>query len=92
MIVRHYVVRTMSPLLTAVKVTQTDVERIAIWCGGVVVNTADALDSTSTRKEINVPTLSGNKRASDGDYITKNAAGQVDVQTGEEFERTYKET
>ncbi len=66
------------------------VEDIAHWCGGGIVQEIDALDSAKTFVGVNVPTLYGVVRASEGDYVTKNDRGEFDVSKPAVFQMTYE--
>ncbi len=67
------------------------VEDIAHWCGGGIVEETDALDATKKFVGINVPTLYGVVRASEGDYVTKNERGEFDASKPAVFQMTYEE-
>lgn len=66
-------------------------EDIAQWCGGRVVEVEDAIDSNQKFVGINVPTLGGAVRASEGDYIIKDNNGAFSKCTRGEFEAEYDE-
>jgi len=77
--------------VTAIKVTPESVERAVTFCSGVQIEEIDPEDHKRRFVGINFPTLSGVKRATQGDYIIKNhSTGEFDVMTAFEFERKYE--
>ncbi len=77
--------------IEARRLLSDNVEDIAHWCGGGIVQEIDALDSTKTFVGINVPTLSGPKRAQEGDYILKDEHGDFHTIKAVEFQMTYED-
>ena len=74
----------------AIRLDPTNVERAAVWCGGVEITETDALDSTKKFVAINIPTLRGAQRASEGDYIIKDRNGGFSVMSAAEFDSKYQ--
>lgn len=62
--------------IDAVELTKDNVAEVAEWCGGRVVTEKDALDEEKTFVGINIPTLEGNMRGSEGDFIIKGLRGE----------------
>lgn len=75
----------------AVQVTKENVEEVAVWCGGQVVQETSAINETEKFVGINVPTLNGNERASERDFILENSRGEKSVKKAAEFLRNYEE-
>lgn len=63
---------------------------LAHWCHGKPVTEIDAFDDALTFMGINVPTLTGTKRLSEGDYLVQSENGYFHVVARFEFEQTYK--
>lgn len=77
--------------VTAIKLTPESAERAAAFCGGVLIEEIDPQDSKKRFVGINFPTLSGVKRATQGDYIVKDhTTGEISVMVAYEFERKYE--
>lgn len=58
----------------AEQLTADNVEELAAWCNGVIVVEHDPHNHT-TSKAINYPTLYGNRRVSEGQYLVKEPDG-----------------
>ncbi len=56
----------------AIQVTPQNVRSIAQWCGGRIIE-----EATDQKKDVSivVPTLEGNMRAREGDWVAKNTDG-----------------
>lgn len=65
-------------------------EAVAIWCGGVSVLEHNALDHAETYAAINVPTSSGMKRASEGDWIIRRPTGDFYPVKPERFSMLFE--
>lgn len=65
-----YTMRGTKIAVQAALVGDDDIDEIANWCGGQVVEEKDAL-SGETVEGLNVKTPTGRKRASAGDYVVK---------------------
>lgn len=63
-------------VVEAQKLSPENADKLAEWCGGLKVEELDAVDSSKTYVGINIPTLEGNMRASEGDYIVKGTRGE----------------
>lgn len=74
----------------AMKLEPSNVERVAVWCGGVEVTKTNTLDSTKKFVALNIPTLQGAQRASEGDYVVKDRNGGFFVILAREFEAQYQ--
>lgn len=72
------------------RLEESNVDQLARWCGGVRVEEQHALDGT-TFVGINVPTMDGVVRASEGDFILKNSRGETFVETAGKFLYEYEE-
>lgn len=64
-------ISTPSVKVEAVRLTEDNVQDIAVWCGGDLVQEIDPEYPEEHRDGINVPTGSGNVRASLGMYVAK---------------------
>lgn len=60
----------------AVQLTQENAEEVAIWCGGQIVTEIDTQDDSKRYAGINLPTLEGVTRVSEGDYVVKGSRGE----------------
>jgi hypothetical protein len=76
--------------VTAIQVTPESAERSAQWCGGKLAEEIDLEDRSKKFVGINVPTLKGVQRASEGDYIYKGFDGAFDVMGRMEFEKKFE--
>lgn len=72
----------------ALQVTVATAKRIAEWCGGEVIEETDPVTSVVTLG-INVPTIAGIKRASDGDYVIMTPNGRFCPLDKDVFESAY---
>lgn len=82
--------RLIAHTVEAIQLTAESVERAAMWCGGMVIDEYDAIDSTKKFSGMNIPTLNGVKRASEGDYIVKGPKGIFTVSPANVFESEYE--
>lgn len=77
--------------VTAIQVTPESLERAVAFSGGREIEEIDPQDSKKRFVGVNFPTLSGVKRATQGDYIVKDhTTGEFTVMTKYEFERRYE--
>ena len=76
-------------VIQAEKLSKDNAEELARWCGGRVVEEQDALDRSTTYVGVNIPTLEGVMRASEGDYIVKGVEGEFYPCKPGIFESTY---
>lgn len=65
-----------SVTIEAYQLSKLNAEALAIWCGGRMVEEIDAVTPTDTYVGVNIPTLEGVMRASEGDYIIKGIEGE----------------
>lgn len=65
-------------------------QQVALWCGGMIASEIDPRNPAKRYVAINVATLSGVKRASEGDYIIKWPQGGFTVMRKAQFEATYE--
>lgn len=73
----------------AEQLTDENVEELAEWCNGVIVVEHDKINHT-TSKAINYPTLYGNRRVSEGQYLVKDQDGFSTI-GAETFTRKFVE-
>jgi len=77
--------------VTAIQVTPESIERAVTFSGGREIEEIDPQDSKKRFVGVNFPTLSGVKRASQGDYIVRDhVTGELSVMAKREFERKYE--
>ena len=76
--------------IDAVIVTADNAKDVAKWCGGLAIEDRDALTRDGKMFGVNVPTLFGVERASEGYYVAKDAAGRFSVHLPREFDEQYK--
>lgn len=70
--------------------TASNAEAVAKWCGGVLVKEHDALQHDVTYAAINVPTVTGKKRAQEGDWIIKRPTGDFYPVQAHRFEELFE--
>lgn len=76
----------------AMKLSADNVDEVASWCGGQKVTEKEyTFDSSSTFVALNIPTLDGVKRASEGMYVVKSEHGNFRVMSRYMFEREFQE-
>lgn len=61
--------------IEAVQIDEDSADFIAEWCNGLKVMEHDAIDHDKKTPGINVPTRSGNQRASDGWWVYLDSSG-----------------
>lgn len=74
--------------IEAVKITESNIAAVAVWCKGFQVV---ARDLSSTPVALTIPTLEGNMRAEMGDYIIRGVEGEFYACKRRIFEKTYEE-
>ena len=74
----------------AIQLSVETAERAAVWTGGRIVEEIDPINSTKRFVALNIPTLEGVQRASDGDYVVRSLGGEFSVMRAREFERKYE--
>lgn len=53
----------------AVQLTQQNIQAVALWSGGYIVDEFETLDGEGAKFALNVPTHEGTQRVSDGMYV-----------------------
>jgi hypothetical protein len=81
--------RLIESLFEAVKLTPETVRDVVLWSGGVEVEEIDPIDSSKKFVGINIPTIDGVKRASQGDYVCKQE-GDFFIVPGPLFETKFE--
>jgi hypothetical protein len=74
----------------AIQLTPNSVKDTALWCGGYEIEQYDAIDRSKKFVGLNIPTMEGVKRASETDYVVKEATGTFSVMSQREFESKYE--
>jgi hypothetical protein len=74
----------------AIQLTPESIDRAEIWSGGQRVTEVDAIDHTQKFVALNIPTMTGVKRAQQGDYVVKHGRGQIEVMSERQFQQTYQ--
>lgn len=74
----------------AVQLTATNVGEVVAWCRGVQVEEIDALDATKKYVGVNFSSWNGIQRASEGDYIIKDALGDFHSRWPQAFETQFE--
>lgn len=78
-----------SVTVMAAKVTPETVDAIANWAQAQIVEEKDALSGAAI-EALNVKTVSGRSRASNGTYVAQNPLGAFFVVPGAKFESLFK--
>jgi len=63
-------------------VSESNIQEVAEWCGGVIKTEHDALDHSVTNPALNLQTVNGIDRAHVGDTIIKNHNGTFQIFRG----------
>lgn len=58
------------------QLTAENAEAVTLWCHGFQVEEIDALEPDKRYVGINIQTIAGGERASEGDYIIQDANGR----------------
>jgi hypothetical protein len=66
---------TRSTTVEAVQLSPDNIDEVADWCNGVVIKEQDAVDRDKFYVALNIPTLDGNRRASQGQYVVRGNGG-----------------
>lgn len=74
----------------AVQISSQNVTDVAAWCEGQEVVEHDALDHDKKFVGINVPTLIGMKRVSEGDYLVRGSRNSFYPLKRGVFEREFE--
>ncbi len=75
--------------IEANELTKENAEAVALWCGGRLVEEIDPHTPTTRFAAINIPTLEGVMRASEGDFIIKGVKGEFYPCKPDIFHATY---
>lgn len=70
------VYRKKAVAIEANELTKENAEAVALWCGGRLVEEMDAINLDKKYVAINIPTLEGVMRASEGDFVIKGVQGE----------------
>lgn len=76
----------------AAKLTPENVKGMSFWSGGIEVVEIDPLDEKLTFVALNIPTVDGPRRVSEGDYVIRNKDGDFCMMNGRSFEFLYEES
>lgn len=80
--------RTRSEYIEAMQLTADNVKEVALWCGGQEVEEFDPV--TDERfAGINIPTMDGTARVSQGDYIFRDAKRRFWRRSAQEFQKEF---
>lgn len=82
--------RRITSVLEAAEVLPETAEVVAHWCGGRVVEETNPTDRSDVYVGINVPTMRGVVRASQGDVIVRDNDG-FRVEKAHAFHQMYRE-
>ncbi len=74
----------------AMQLTPERIKDAALWSGGKEAEEIDPFDASRRFVALNLPTLAGVQRASQGDYIVRDAKGFWSVIPCHEFESKYR--
>lgn len=77
-------------VVNALELTKENVEQLALSCAGMIVEEIDSLDPTIRFVGINVPTVNGVQRASEGDYIVQGSKGEFYIYKPEYFKTKFE--
>lgn len=78
------------PRVEARQLDKDNVDELAEWCGGTIVEEYDAIDPDVMQKGINVPTKTGNERLSYRGYLVHQDTGEFQVLSASEFQSQYE--
>lgn len=76
-------------VVQATQLSPATAKDLAEWCGGQLVEEIDPLDSNKKFVAINLPTLEGARRASEGDWVVKGTRGEFYRVDDAEFKNTF---
>lgn len=76
--------------IEAEQLTKENAEELTKWCGGQIVEETNPLNKEEKFVGINVPTLQGNKRLSEGDYLVQRGNGAFVVLDRQYHENMYE--
>jgi hypothetical protein len=69
---------------------KTNADELAKWCGGLVIEEVNPADHLDIYVGVNIPTLEGTMRASEGDYIIRGVRGEFYPCKPGIFDDTYE--
>lgn len=81
--------RKKQDIVEAVQLSADNVNEVAEWCGGLQVEEVDYDEGKTKHVGINIPTLEGNKRASEGDFVVKGSRGDFYPVVAHVFTNTF---
>lgn len=81
--------RSRAKYIEAHKLTSTNVKEVTHWCGGIEVQELPLEEEGRTLVGVNIPTLNGTMRASEGDYIVRDENRHFSKMSADEFEAKY---
>lgn len=73
----------------AVKVTETNKQDIAQWCGGEVMEKG-SIEEREAKGVLYIPSLQGPLSADVGDYVAQDESGRFNVFSADRFEARYE--
>jgi len=73
------------------QLTVDNVDILAQWCGGMKVEEKNPRDPSDVYVGLNVPTISGGLRVSQGDWLVKQENGVFVKYTAFDFNRQFEE-
>lgn len=79
-----------APEFEAVQLTKENVHEVAHWCVGQEVEEIDALEPDKRYVGLNFLSWNGMHRASEGDYIIKDALGDFHSRWPDSFEQSFE--
>lgn len=74
----------------AEQLTADNAEDIARWCGGQVIRETSPRDPEDVFLGVNVPTLNGNQRLTQGMFLVKKEDGTFDLRGATAFLSEYR--
>lgn len=75
----------------AFKLSHENAQELARWCGGRIVEEISPIGPAKIYVGLNIPTINGVVRASEGDYVIKDARGMFYVRKSYLFDEAYEE-
>lgn len=75
--------------IEAVQITEDNIEELAVWCNGEVLNAFKAVDPSNGKHVLSVWTSRGTVELSIGHWLIKNSAGRFEGMTDENFQQKY---
>lgn len=75
--------------IQAMRISKTNAQVAAEWCGGEIVEEISPTDANDTFVGINVPSLAGPFRVSEGQYLIRDEKGHFHARAKSSFENKY---